>query len=151
MSRTEKYLSAWWLLCIVAFVVVIGATPVATNKATETIQWNGPLPSADTLALTPLTFNAPVEIEYIYVSNIAGGTATNANVAVIRRNRTLGADLVVWQGKVIGGPVAAPALSGFLAPPGGLYKSAAGDTLKVAVTMTGATSLYVACKYHEGR
>jgi hypothetical protein len=122
-----------------------------TNQSHEIHVWNGPTASADTLLLTPAWRDSPTEIDWVYVTNIAGGTATSANVAIVRRNRTLGGDLVVWQAKLLGGPVAAPALAGLLGPPGGLYRSGDGDTMKIAVTMASASSLYVACKYHQGR
>ncbi len=139
-------------------IALVAATPVEQYETTEYTVWNGPKASPDTLALTPrVSARMPTLIDYIYVQNIAGGTATNANVAIWRYSRGYtGADttidsIVVWQGKAIGGPAAAPALGVFLAAPGGLYKSATKDTLKIIVTMASATSLYVACKYHEAR
>lgn len=147
-----KHRPLWLLVSILLGMAVwVAATTVMTNPTHEIYAWNGPVASADTLLLTPSWRDSPTEIDYIRVANIAGGTATNANVAIVRRNRTIGGDLVVWQSKVLGGPVAAPALAADIAQPGGVFRSGPGDTLKIAMTMASATSLYVACRYHQGR
>jgi len=145
------------LILLVAGLALLAATQVNTRDPTERVLWNGPKASPDTLELTPVSAGTLTDIDYIYVSNVAGGTATNANVAIWRYSRGYtGADttidsVVVYQYKAIGGPAAAPNLGHLLAPPGGIYKSAMKDTLKIIVTMASASSLYVACKYHEGR
>lgn len=132
---------------VILLLAVLAATPSQQNTSHQTTAWNGPIASPDTLVLTPPVAGLRTAVDYIHVSNIAGGTATFANVALIRRNRDLGGDLVMWQAKAVG--PASPSFWATLAPPGGLYKSGAGDTIKIAVTLASASSLYVACGFHQ--
>lgn len=153
-----KHWRAWLVLLLgICAVTWLAASPVITNQTNETVAWSGPAGVRDSITIAPAWKRSPTEIEWIYVANVAGGTATNAWVEVHRYNgHYSGADttqdtMVVFRTRVPGGPAAAPALGYFLAPVGGLYRSNPGDTLRVWANMTGATSLYVACKYHEGR
>jgi hypothetical protein len=152
----RKQLLTWAVGLLALLVLAVAASPVDTSVGPETVVWNGPKASPDTITVVPAGRNWVTYVDYIYVANTAGGSATSANLVLKRYNGSYtGADttldtLVVWQMKVPGGPAAAPALFQNVAPVGGLYKSNPGDTLKVIVTMASATSLYVACKYHQG-
>jgi hypothetical protein len=145
------------LILAVGFIglaALIAATPVTPNKTNERVVWNGPKATPDTLLIPTLGRNASTDIDYILVTNTSGGTAGFANVAIQRVNiaysDTTQDTMIVWQGKAVSA-TASPSFGVMLAPGSGLYKSNEGDTIRVIVTMASANSLYVACKYHEGR
>jgi len=84
-------------------------------------------------------------IDSIIVSNSSGGALELATVEIQKTSDSS----VLWRGLAIKEGAAAPVVRGAWLAPGGVYKSAKDVSLKVVVTMVGATGINVTGMAHD--